>query len=1150
MRLNIQTKYSLAGTAFGLCFPLAAWSLDLVLSNLAFSPASLILIHQNNYLHYIIDIAPVVLGSVFLLLGRFHQLTSEQISEIKEYANKALLLLNSTGEAIYGIDLNGNCTFANMVCFEMLGYKTEGDLLGKHMHELIHHTRNDGTAYPVDECKIYRAFHEGEGSHVDDEVLWRADGSSFDSEYRSIPIIRDGNILGSVVSFTDISERIQTRRKEVRRLELLTNFKTAMSEIVKLKDDFGDNKELERRFVKIMANALNVDRVSIWYYGDERCREITESVGYWKSENEYRSGTVLSANDYPNYFKSLADDHVIAVTDVSVDPRTSEFLDNYLKPRGITSALNAPILVQGKIVGVLSHQHVGEMRKWDLLEQDFVMSAAISLALSLESRERIKSDNRQKVLLETMVDGLITIDDEGQIESFNPAAEKIFGYSSEEIIGVNLSKLMPEHHNHLQRYKKTGEAQILGRTAIEADGVRKDGSTFPVAISVSEMFIGDRRYFSGVVRDITDRKNLEMEHEQVGAELIQLIQTANAPIFAINTKLQITEWNTAAEIVTGYRADEVMQCLFVDEFIEDASKKEVSRIFRDALGGVETANFELYLRTKKGNISTVLFNTTTRRDLKGNIIGVIGIGQDITDTKLAQAESERIARELTQLVNTANAPIFGIDSRGMINQWNKQAEQISGYSKEEAMGRDMVRKVIIREHQAKVGMILTKAMAGEDSSNSEISVSHRDGGTRLLLFNATAQRDIEGNVTGVIVISQDITELREKENALNQAQKMEAVGQLTGGIAHDFNNLLSIISGNLRFLQQDIGEVDTEIQELFEDAMSAADDGAELTQRLLAFSRTKPLKTEIENVNQLIEKFARFISRTLGENIELLVDLPEDELFVKIDSSQLENALLNLSINARDAMPRGGDITISANRFENGGDGDGDGDLSRRIRLKDKRWIRISVSDTGTGISTEDLAHVFEPFFTTKEVGQGSGLGLSMVYGFMQQSNGECFIESEPGKGTTVSMFLHEVQASTDIYSQSQEADLLLRGSEVILVVEDEPRVRRVTLRDLRNLGYKTLEAENADVARTIIESGEHIDMLFSDVLMPGKMDGHMLGLWTEKHYPNIKVVLTSGYSKGKADIGSERIHPLPMIRKPYTIRKLATHIRTTFSEV
>ncbi len=512
------------------------------------------------------------------------------------------------------------------------------------------------------------------------------------------------------------------------------------------------------------------------------------------------------------------------------------------------------------------------------------------------------------------------------------------------------------------------------------------------------------------------------------------------------------------------------------------------------------------------------------------------------------AEREQVTAELTQLIDTANAPIFGIDTEGKINEWNQQTAIITGYSKEDVMGRDLVENYITEDYKKPVKQVLDNALKGEELANYDFPLFTKDGKRLEILLNATTRRDMEGNITGVIGIGQDITELREKENALNQAQKMEAVGQLTGGIAHDFNNLLSIISGNLRFLQQDIGQSTVEINELFEDAMSAVDDGAELTQRLLGFSRSRSLQPEIKNVNDTIEKFTRFLSRTLGESLELDIDLPDDDLFINIDPSQLENALLNLSINARDAMPIGGKIIISAERYYHG-DGDGDGDKYSSA-LSEGDYIKISVADTGTGIAAKDLQHVYEPFFTTKEVGKGSGLGLSMVYGFVQQSNGACYISSTPGKGTTVTMYFPEAIDDKVLAADIKDKnDLFISGSEVILIVEDEPRVRRVTLRDLNKLGYKTLEAENAAMAKTIIESGEHIDLLFSDVLMPGEMDGHMLGIWTEENYPQIKIVLTSGFSKGKADVSRKKAHPFPMIRKPYTIEKLAKQIRTTLAE-
>jgi len=814
------------------------------------------------------------------------------------------------------------------------------------------------------------------------------------------------------------------------------------------------------------------------------------------------------------------------------------------------------------------------------------------------------------------------------------------------------------------------------------DEVGQLGSSFNRMSTKLRQSLDERDHAEQALHEAHDTLEIRIkertaEREQVTAELTQLIDTANAPIFGIDEKGLVNEWNQQAAIITGFSKKEVMGHDLVENYITEDYKEPVKQVLDNALKGEELANYEFPLYTKDGKRIEVLLNATTRRDMDGNITGVIGIGQDITEAKLAQAERELVSSELTQLINTANAPIFGIDTEGKVNEWNKQAVIITGFSKEDVIGHDLVENYIAENYKTPVKQVLDNALKGEDIANYEFPLYTKDGKRIEILLNATTRRDMDGNISGVIGIGQDITErvrseselrrsetllstsqsiahigswelnliddvfwwtdeaiqilgisqdtptlnfesffarihpddrdwvkesyleslqdhtpfevthriehpsqgirwvhaiaettyntdgtplttigtlqdltdIRAKENALNQAQKMEAVGQLTGGIAHDFNNLLSIISGNLRFLQQDIGQSTVEINELFEDAMSAVDDGAELTQRLLGFSRSRTLQPEIKNVNDTIEKFTRFLSRTLAVGIELDTNLPDENLFISIDPSQLENALLNLTINARDAMPNGGKITISAERYHQGdGDGDGDGDKYSST-LTEGDHIKISVTDTGTGIKAEDLAHVYEPFFTTKEVGKGSGLGLSMVYGFTQQSNGACHIDSTPGQGTTISMYFPEVREKVTTEKSKDEEEQTIRGTEVILVVEDEPRVRRVTLRDLKKLGYKTLEAENAAVAKAIIESGEPIDLLFSDILMPGEMDGHMLAVWTEENYPKIKIVLTSGYSKGKADVSRKKAKPFPMIRKPYSTDKLAKQIRTTLSE-
>ncbi len=919
-----------------------------------------------NFTRNTIAVTFAILGVISLgflaLLFKFLAESRQARNTLTENDQKTRLLLNSTGEAIYGIDLNGECTFANRSCLELLGYTAEEELIGHNMHTLIHHTHNDGTPYPVEECKIYQAHREEVPSHVEDEVLWRADGSSFDSEYRSFPMYHRGEVIGSVVSFTDISRRITLEKEQQLSEDRFQNFFDIYREGI-IFHDKGVIRDVNPRAEEIFGYALD------------------EIVGH-------------------NVLELIA-------------PESKKSALEFAAKLKLEDKQGLQLIGQRKDG---SKMHLDTFRTGHLYEGKLQTVLFIN-----DISTQVEDQARHRTIVENMKDALITISETGIIESFNPAAESLFGYSAEEIVGRNISHLMPEPHSsqhtkNVERYVKTGEAHILGITGIDVEGLRKNGESFPLSITISEMFVGGKRIFSGVIRDMTEKLALE----------------------------------------------------------------------------------------------------------KGK---------------------ELVAAELRQLIDNANAPIFGVGIDGRLNEWNKQVAKLTGFSKQEVLGRDVIEDLIEGGDTKLVRELLGSAMKGKEFSNLRFTLHTKEPGGFVELFvNVSTRRNMNGDITGILVLGQDVTELREKERALNQAQKMEAIGQLTGGIAHDFNNLLSIINGNLRFLRQDVGQTNIEIDELFEDAMSAVEDGAELTQRLLTFSRTQPLRSEIKNVNESIEKSARFLSRTLGENIELDIDVPAEGLFVRVDTSQLKNALLNLCINARDAMPEGGTIVISASHCHRA---EGDSVLS------EGEYIVISVSDSGTGISTKDLQHVFEPFFTTKDVGQGSGLGLSMVYAFTQQSRGCCEIESVLGRGTTVSMYFpRETEDQTlDLSSHKAQQDETLAYEEVILVVEDEPRVRRVTLRDLQKLGFKTLEAENAAVAKEIIESGEHIDLLFSDVLMPGEMDGHMLGLWTEGNYPGIKVVLTSGYSKSKSDIGRDRAHPFPMIRKPYTIEKLDSLIRATLLE-
>jgi len=754
-------------------------------------------------------------------------------------------------------------------------------------------------------------------------------------------------------------------------------------------------------------------------------------------------------------------------------------------------------------------------------------------------------------LLETMEDGFVTLDGQGKILTFNPAAEKIFGYEEAEIIGEEVGVLIPNslsRDNNIFGGNKDSKQEkiVLGKVGREVVGKHKNGNVFLLSITVSVMYFQGVRLFSGVIRDITEAKSAQALAIRTAEELTQFVDTANAPIFGIDSNGLVNEWNQTAEKITGFSKVEVLGKDLVAEFITDEYKAPVKQVLDNALHGEQRANYEFPLYTKTGQRVDVLLNATTRRDVEGTITGVIGVGQDITEAKSAQALAIRTAEELTQFVDTANAPIFGIDSNGLVNEWNQTAEKITGFSKAEVLGKDLVAEFITDEYKAPVKQVLDNALHGDQRANYEFPLYTKTGQRVDVLLNATTRRDVEGTITGVIGVGQDITELRKNEKALSQSRKMETVGQLTGGIAHDFNNLLSIIGGNLRFLKQDLGEVSQEVEELFEDAMSATSDGADLTARLLSFSRNRTLRPECKEVNETIETFSRFISRTLGNAVDLVTELPRHDLFINVDTSQLENALLNLAINSRDAMPDGGIITIRAERYSQSIATEGNtSEIYEDLSLPHGNYVLVTVSDTGVGISNDDLPRVYEPFFTTKEVGKGSGLGLSMVYGFVQQSNGYCLVQSKLGEGTKIFMCFPEVRNFAQNVTSGAEGNSPIEGSETILVVEDEPRVRRVTLRDLQKLGYRTLEAENGEMAKAIIDSVEHIDLVFSDVLMPGITDGQMLGVWIKKNHPNVGVILTSGFTKRKTETEEEGTN-FPLIRKPYTIEALSKQIRET----
>jgi PAS domain S-box-containing protein len=490
--------------------------------------------------------------------------------------------------------------------------------------------------------------------------------------------------------------------------------------------------------------------------------------------------------------------------------------------------------------------------------------------------------------------------------------------------------------------------------------------------------------------------------------------------------------------------------------------------------------------------------------------------------------------------------ILTIDTSGIIKSVNAAATRVLGYEREELLGRNV--HVIMPvpysdEHDQYIRSYLDTSKKKIIGIGREVSARRKDGSTlpihlSVSEFVVSGQRYFTGIITDLTDRKVAEAALRETERQLAQAQKMEAVGQLTGGLAHDFNNLLTVITGNLELLDMRIEAEDE--RDLVRRATEAARMGARLTGRLLTFSRRRALQPTVLNLNDTTVGMTELLRHSLGEAVSVTSDLAPELWLARVDSSEIENAILNLAINARDAMPNGGSIVLETRNVDIGEDRNG-----QPLELVPGQYVLLSVSDTGTGMPPDVLARAFEPFFTTKETGRGTGLGLSTIYGFVKQSGGYASIESEVGRGTKVSLYLprDKSQRVPEVAEPTAGAKAAT-GGDVILVVEDNAELRRLAVQRLEALGYRALVAESGPAAIALLETGSDVDLVFSDVVMPGGMSGFDLVRWIRVHRPSTKVLLTSGYAPESGSEQDAAGGAAPMLRKPYKQAELANAVR------
>ena len=524
----------------------------------------------------------------------------------------------------------------------------------------------------------------------------------------------------------------------------------------------------------------------------------------------------------------------------------------------------------------------------------------------------------------------------------------------------------------------------------------------------------------------------------------------------------------------------------------------------------------------------------------------------LTDNVSLQAQTMRLLgilrRQQTErewlfsaVVESSNDAIITQQLDGTVTSWNRAAERLFGYSAAEAIGQH-IHLIVPEDRRGEIYDILERTAYGETIEGHATRRVRRDGREIDVILTFAPLRDASGRIVGASKIAHDVTEQRAAEAQLRQAQKMDAVGQLTGGVAHDFNNILTVITGTIGIVQ-DAVEDRPEIASICRMIDEAAERGAQLTRQLLAFARKQPLRPVEVDVNALTVETAKLLRPTIGERIVISSNLSAEAWPAMADPNQLATALVNLALNARDAMPDGGKLTLE----------------TRNVHLDESyvalngevavgHHVMIAVSDTGAGIPPEDLERVFEPFFTTKEVGKGTGLGLSMVFGFVKQSGGHVKIYSEVGHGTSVKIYLPRSSGSTETAAEAAAAAEIRGGDETILIVEDDPLVRQYVVTQIGSLGYATLAAANAPEALALLGANPGIDLLFTDVIMPGPMNGRQLADEAVRRRPDLKVLYTSGYTEnailhhGRLDEG------VLLLAKPYRKAELAAMLRTALA--
>ena len=1051
-------------------------------------------LHRFHKLQGGLMVLALVLGAlVIVLLHVYERQKKIHVRTLQKSEENLSVTIDSIGDGMIAADTEGRITRINPVAEKLTGW-TFGEAVGQLMDEVFRIVSAESRQ--VVENPGLRALREGAAVGLTNHmVLINRNGTETQIADSAAPIYNlDGKIIGVVMVFRDVTElyaKEEVIRKSERKYRAF--FETSVDAMLIIEGD---------KFVDCNDAAVRMLR-----YDEKR-------------------GLL---NTHPS----------------KLSPAT--------QPDG------QPSFVKAEEMMALAREHGGHRFEWMHLRKDGTeIPIEVSLTAiestqgmqlhtvwrDLSDRKRseaavLASEEKYRGLVEASSDWIWELDEEGKFSYASPQVERILGYKPQELIGRSFyAPMPPEQKERIENLFEPMWQNALPVVAMGNTNLHKDGHKVILETSATPILneVGQVIGYRGIDRDITKRKQAEERLRESMQKLALHVKQTPLAVIGWDTNFEVTEWNPAAERMFGYsRADALGQ--HVSFIVSDVTREQLGAVMRQLLantGGSRSTNENI---TRSGELILCEWYNTTLIDHEGEVIGITSLAMDVTARKKAEEERERLMLAIEQTEDI----VVITDAEANIQYVNPAFEKVTGYSREEALGQNpriLQSGELSRTFYKKMWGALTTGR----SWSGQLINKKKDGTVYTEEATISPVMDEAGKIINYVAAKRDATHELELEEQLRQAQKMEAVGQMAGGIAHDFNNLLQVISGYVELSEISLKPDDTfalAVQEIGK----AAERGKGLVSQLLAFSRRQVIKPTDIDLNDLIDPLLIMIRGLIGEHIELDF-IPCRELgTIHADRGLMEQVLINLCVNARDAMSAGGKLTIETENIVIDGD-----DARTNAWAMPGRYVLLNVTDTGCGMDGPTLERAFEPFYTTKEVGKGTGLGLSTVFGIIKQHNGHINTYSELGKGTRFKIYLPTVaRKAAKVSRESRGA--VVGGTETILVAEDDETVLALAKHLLSFAGYTVLTAADGEEAiRVFEEHADEIDVVMFDVIMPRLGGKQALDRILELR-PGLPHLFASGYSEDAVHTNFIQKRGLHLLAKPYQTETLLRKIREVLDE-